>query len=43
MPEEGSKKGRKKKNEPLEMKLSEWNKIDFDKSTANYDDVFKHK
>ena len=40
----GSKKkrNRKKKEQPLEMKLSDWKKIDFGKNQTNYDEIY-HK
>ena len=33
-------RNRKKKDQPLEMKLSDWNKIDFAKIQTNYDDIY---
>ena len=41
-----AKKGRnrKKKGNPLEMKLAAWNKLDLDSSKANYaEDIFGKK
>ena len=43
-PEGKKPRNRKKKGQPLEMKLTDWNKIEFGNSKANYaENIFNNK